>query len=251
MSQAAVRRAPVTTTSEAIQRYVAVTFARFERTLVKVIPTLGEPVPTDPYRAMQRLQFLVETLAGFAIGSTIGWVGTTLKRGFGSAITQVVSRELAAIAQQRITIERAPVLASPPRRFLVDAAHNPLLNELGTRLQIRLCLSITHTRRIVTALVAAAEKEAPDQRDAIAMTLELLANDDATELAFADQLTLGWRQLCAVNHGERAPEVESTTRWQRSRQTWQDWSRRARGIAVEQVPDQDAVVRAGYVMRIG
>ena len=160
-------------------------------------------------------------------------------------------RELAQITQQRITIERSPVLATPPRRFLVDAADSPLLDELGTRLQIRLCLSITHTRRIVTALVAAAEKEAPAQRDAIAMTLDLLANDDAPELAFADQLTLGWRQLCALNLGAREPEVENTTRWERSRQTWREWSRRARGIAVEQIPDQDAVVRAGYVMRIG
>ena len=251
MSQAALRRAPVASSSDAIQRYVAVTFARFERTLVKVIPTLEEPAPSDPYRAMQRLQLLVETLTGFAIGSTVGWVGTALRRGFGSSVSKAVGNELALIAKQGITSEKASVLANPPRQFLVDADRCPLLDELGTRVQIRLCLAIRHTRQVVTALVAAAEKAAPDQRDSIAATIDLLASDDATELAFADQLTLGWGNLCAVNGGGRAPEVPVTARWQRSRELWRDWSRRARGIQVEKVMDHEEVVRAGFVMRIG
>ena len=251
MSQAALRRAPVTSSSEAIQRYVAVTFARFERTLVTVIPTLEEPPPTDPYRAMQRLQLLVETLTGFAIGSTVGWVGTALRRGFGSSVSKVVANEVAIIAKQGITSEKASLLANPPRQFLVDADRCPLLDELGTRLQVRLCLAIRHTRQLVTALVTAAEKAAPDQRDAIASTIDLLAGDDATELAFSDQLTLGWKNLCVINSGGRAPEVPATVRWQRSRDTWREWSRRARGIRVEKVMDHEEVVRAGYVMRIG
>jgi len=251
MSQVALRRAPVTTVSEAIQRYVAVTFARFERTLVTVIPTLEEPAPSDPYRAMQRLQLLVETLTGFAIGSTVGWVGTALRRGFGSAVSKVVANELALIAKQGITTEKASMLANPPRQFLVDADRSPLLDELGTRVQVRLCLAIRHTRQLVTALVTAAEKAAPDQRESIAQTIDLLASDDATELAFNDQLTLGWQNLCAVNIGARAPEVPTTARWQRSRDTWRDWSRRARGIQVEKVMDHEEVVRAGFVMRIG
>ncbi len=224
----------------ACARYTETTFARFERTLVGTVPTFSEPTTTDPARALRRVQMLVETLAGYAIGVTIGQLATSMRRSFGAS--QAVADELGRIVREPRTTSIVEHAAPPA--FLEDAHRRPLLDELGRRLLQRLRHDLGETG----AIVATIARVAPGRRSAIAMTIELLSDDDASALVYADQLTLGWQTLCAVTVGARDPELAGSSR---SRDTWSAWSERARGKRPTRVVDPEAVVRAGYVLRIG
>src|SRR4051812_26728833 len=85
---AGMSKAPRTTHDDfdSIERYVAATFDRYRRTLIAQIPTFVEPRVADPDRALKRLRFLTETLAGFAIGSAIGAVASAARRAFGEEV---------------------------------------------------------------------------------------------------------------------------------------------------------------------
>jgi hypothetical protein len=92
----------------------------------------------------------------------------------------------------------------------------------------------------------AIERSAPPARAALARTLDRLADDETSALAFADQLALGWRFFTAINTGSCDPVIEDTARWRRGREIWPVWSRRARGLP----PRDEQVAVTEYIVRI-
>src|SRR6188768_1999239 len=75
---------------ETMERYVVATFARYERVVVELIPALEEPPIADLNLALKRLRFFVETLGGFAVGTTVGAVARSARRGFGAEVRERV-----------------------------------------------------------------------------------------------------------------------------------------------------------------
>jgi hypothetical protein len=249
---AGMSKAPRTTHDdfEAIDRYVAATFDRYRRTLVAHLPAFAEPRVADPARALARLRFLVETLAGFAIGSAIGTVATEARRGFGEEVRAGVSRVLG-----RVMVDDAPRAAVSelmvPAPFLRDPSR-PLLDELGAQLHARLCAAVTQARAHVALVHAEITREAPARLRAFADALDRLAADDTSAVAFADQLAAGWRSYTAAVQvrapGEGATQGRAAITGATG--TWDAWTSRLAGPAPAPEPTQAQVVAEGFLMRI-
>lgn len=239
-------KAPRTTHDdfEAIDRYVAATFDRYRRTLVAQLSTFAEPRVADPARALARLRFLVETLAGFAIGSAIGAVASAARRGFGDEVRAGVSRVLG-----RVMLDGAPRTVVTelvdPVPFLRDPAR-PLLDALGSQLHARLCAAVAEARAHVALVHAEITREAPARLRAFADALDRLAADDTSALAFADSLAAGW-QFYAAAVADHAPSVAGAAD---AKGTWKAWTSRLAGRAPAPEPTQDQIVAQGFVMRI-
>ncbi|HEU0031379.1 MAG TPA: hypothetical protein VFQ53_12150 [Kofleriaceae bacterium] len=218
----------------ALERFVATSFRQLDRRVRVTLATLVEPRVSDPARALQRLQRLVETLTGLAIGGTLGALATAIRRGFDATTTAAVDRELAAIAHHL-----APAclpLAGSTMPFLADADRRPLVDELGQRLHRRLGHASRETTELATRLVAAIDTVP------LVRCLDRLADDPLPADRFADHLTRGWAALSALVAG---------TPWHDDGRPWQAWMRRARGEREAQTTTQAALVAAGYINRIG
>lgn len=243
----------------AIDPYLDAVFHRFERVLATATARLAEPRVVDLDRthfagsaagelraygmggALRRLELLGETLVGFATGVAVGQVFQAAQRAFGSELT------LARVAFPR----DPPRTHVTPCRYLYDADRRPLVDVLGARLQVELRRAVRRARIQLEQQCAAILASAPTRREALATVLDVLANDETAAQAFADQVELGWRYFVAITEGARDPVVDDAPRWRRGREMWQAWSRRARGLVPVEICDHAAVVRAGYVMRIG
>jgi hypothetical protein len=222
-----------------VDRYVAATFDRYQRALVAQLPTFAEPRVADPDRALERLRFLVETLAGFGIGAAIGAVARAARRGFGDEVRAGVGRVLG-----RVMLDGAPRTATEllaPVPFLRDPAR-PLIDALGSLLLVRLCGAIPEVRTHVALVHAEIAREAPTRLRAFAGVLDRLAADDASALAFEGQLAAGWQFYAAAVSG-REPPADATG-------TWTAWTRRLSGRAPAAQPTRDQVIAEGFLMRI-
>lgn len=243
---AGMSRAPRTTHDDfdAIDRYVAATFARYQRALIAQLPTFAEPRVVDTDRAIKRLRFLVETLAGFAIGAAIGAAANAAKRGFGAEVRAGVGRVVGRILLD--TAPRAPVTELlEPVPFLRDPSR-PLLDALGAQLSARLCAAIPEVRTQISLIHAEITREAPALLRAFADALDRLAADDAPALAFADQLTAGWLFYAAAA-GDGAHAATGATD---AKGTWRSWTCRLAGPAPAPAPTQAQVMAEGFLMRI-
>jgi hypothetical protein len=227
--------------------YVAATFTRYERVLVMLIPTLEEPQAPDPDLALKRLRFLVETLAGFAVGAAVGPVARATRSSFGEEV-----RGRVALLLGRLFRAEAPAVSAAeldPPRFLCDP-DRPLLDELGARLLARLHRAIPQIRSCISAIHAEIARMAPARLSAFADTLDRLTSDDAPALTLGDQLASGWQHYAATL-SERRPGRPLETKQSESEQAlWRAWTRRLDGRAVPEAPALAEIREQGFLLRI-
>lgn len=227
--------------------YVAAASARHERVLITLIPTLEEPRVVDPDLALGRLRLLVETLAGFAIGATVGSVARAARRSFGEEVRGRVALLLGRLL--RAGAPAAPASELDPARFLRDP-DRPLLDAFGARLLARIQRSIPQARACVAAIHAEGARAAPARLPAFADALERLTADDAPALAFFDQLAAGWRHYTATLTEHRPGRSREATREERAPALWRLWARQLEGPAAPAAPALDALREQGVLLRI-
>jgi hypothetical protein len=232
-----VARPSLTTSATAISAYVEAVSEALGRTLVSSIETLEEPAsPADPERATKLLASVIEMLAGFAIGAAIGLVASAVRRQLPAEVRTAVDRDLAEATRRcgAVPLDRGhPTLV---RSFLADRDERPLLDELGTRLQLRLIHAAIDLREALSAIARAIERIAPDQLRWFTSTLTLHARDEMVTERFAHQLQCGWLAYRSVLVNGSLPEGEP----------WQLWSRRMRG----EKPQREVLVPIGCIVQI-
>jgi hypothetical protein len=233
---------------EDIEGYVAATFARYERALVALIPTLEEPRVAEPDLALKLLRFLVETLAGFAIGATVGAVAREARRGFGQEVRGRVGLLLGRIIRDGSPAVTVSELA-PPARFLRNL-DRPMLDALGAQLLARLYRSIPEVRTYVSAVHAEITRTAPARLPTFGGVLERLTKDDASALAFSDQVTSGWQHYAAAVSKRRLARTLEARGNRNGEELWRTWTRRLGGPAVPDAPKQDDIVAEGFLLQI-
>lgn len=235
-----------------IDTYVSAAFERFERILVAQVPLLSEPRTEDPRKAFRLVQRLTETLVGFAVGSAIGTIASAMKRQFGTA-APAIDAELRRIASGMGVQGTVELPIRIPRFFANElvAAEKPLADDLGGRALVRIRQVAADARRHLAALA----KVCGDRAGAFVMTLELLAPDETTAMAFTDQLATAWevfRQRLGAKPTVRslAPTPQDAARFARAEATWQQFGAAASPKAAT-LTTHDEVVAAGFLMQIG
>jgi hypothetical protein len=233
---------------EPIEGYVVATSVRYERVLIATIPTLDEPRVADPDLALKRLRFLIETLAGFAVGVAVGAVGRAVRYGFGEEVRGRVSLLLGRIARDgSLTVAvREP---ASPARFLRDL-DRPLLDALGSRLLTRLYQSISEMRTHVSAIHAEITRAAPARLPELAGVLDRLAADDAPAFAFSDRLVLGWQHYAAAVSDRQLVRPPEAKEEENDKELWRVWTRRLRGRAAPDAPTRNQVMAQGFLLQI-
>lgn len=244
MSHIAARGAtlcPLDLPTGAVDGYVDATFERFERALAALAPQLAEPRVTDPARARRRLDLLVETLTGIAIGAAVGAVAARLRRGGGAEVRAAVEARLAVIARQR-----------PPAALVAVGDDDGALARAFPRLLWpRLCAAVGVTRTCVRELEDDVRRVAPAQPGAVAQVLAVLAADDASALAFADHLAIGWATFAAVVAGTAPPVVPDDARHARCAATWRAWTRQLAGARAVVAPAMShGEIVGGAILRV-
>lgn len=222
--------------------------ARYERALVATIPTLDEPRVADPDLALKRLRFLIETLAGFAIGAAVGAAGRAARHGLGDEVRGRVSLLLGRIVRDGSTAAAAGERAAPAR--FLPGPDRPLLDALGAGLLARLRRSIPEMRTHVAAIHAEVTRTAPARLPELAGALERLADDAAPALAFSDQLVSGWQHYAAAVSYRRLARSPEAERGGPEQELWRVWTRRLRGRAAPAAPTRDEVRARGFLLQI-
>jgi len=244
MSAIAVARVP--DPIDPVDHYIDATFERFHQALVAATPGLVEPRAADLDRARRRLALLVETIAGLAVGITVGQVATVIRRGFGAEVRAAVEDVVARIARGGPDDLAAAGLVG--RSHDGDAS---LARSFPQLLWPRLCGSVGVARARVRRLEATVTAVAPDQRGPFARALAVLAGDDASALAFADHLAAGWAAYAAVLAGIAPPVPSGDASLGRCAATWRAWARRIAGHVEARRP---AITRGelgrGAILRI-
>ncbi len=203
--------------------------ATLELVVTERVTPLREPLAVRPEKAFQIIGLVVETIAGFAIGSVAGELARGVRRWFGAE-----GETLATFVRSHVPPGPRARPFAIACRFLADAETRPLVDELGARLQPRLRLATTEIRALVEGIV---ERVA----DPSAMFDRLIA-----ESMFGDQLAEtidhGWRCACAAIEDAPMPELAGSSR---SRALWHAWSELA-GMS-KPAPASGALEAAGYI----
>lgn len=247
MSQlATVAALPVSSSSSppatVIDEYIARTFARYEHVLVVQLPRLAEPQVIELGRAMRHVGYLVETLVGFAVGSAFGVVARALRRYCNRDVRTALDELLAKTKQNHL-------VAVPDTRGATGFfdREKPLVDELGSQLQARLCYAAADARRQIVAVHQMIARVAPDQLSHFLTAMTELVNDDSAAVDFGEQLGHGWLNTIAAATRKPAPAISGTPR---TRQLWRTWFAGVTGAPVLAELTQEQVVAAGFVMRI-
>jgi hypothetical protein len=234
---------PAPSTERAIAAYLEAIERSLAGALRTAVDTLAEPRVTDPDRALHRLGCLVESLAGFALGSIAGELITGLRRWFGDDVAAAVA---ARVRTSWPTAARAPV-ASGETRYLADAQAQarPLVDELASRLHVRFCRASIDLRALVATIEDVVAERAPDRPRSLAIMLDQLARDEARASRLAAELAFGWRVFVAAVTGKPFPAT--TDLCARSQALWLAWQHQLGG---RPAVTRDEPQRAGYIMLV-
>jgi hypothetical protein len=230
----------------ALDRYVAAVMAVAQRTTLVTMRSLAEPrAPGDPARALRVVEQLVEALAGFVVGASIGPLARRLRHAGSEPLRSAVNASLHALSRPGAPSAlpvREPAPAGP--RFLPDAHMRPLVDELGSRMCARLPYAHGEARVLLRSMLMAAERSDDAARTISTLTVALsVAAGDVAWLGerLTPAVTEAWMHATAVMHG--TPLTSGI---------WATWSRRAAGVPEPQPTlTTPEVVAAGFVMRIG
>lgn len=231
--------------SSVIDEYIARTFARYERVLVVQLPQLAEPQVVEVGRALRHVGYLVETLVGFAVGSAFGVVARAVRR-FCSSEVRTALDDLLARTKQNQLVAVPPATGFDPL-FRAGDPEKPLVDELGSQLQARLCYAAADARRQIVAIHQLVARVAPDQVSHLVTAMAGLVDDDSAEVDFGEQLRHGWLNAIAAATRKPAPAITGSPR---TRQLWRTWFASVTGAPVLAELTQEQVVAAGFVMRI-
>lgn len=233
---------------ETLEGYVAATSARHERALTATIPTLEEPRVADPDLAFKRLRFLLETLAGLAIGAAVGAAGRVARHGLGDEVRGRVSLLLGRILRDGSPAAPAAELAAPAR--FLPGPDRPLLDALGAGLLARLRRSIPELRTHVAAIHAEVTRTAPARLPDFARALARLTEDDAPALAFSDQLVSGWQHYAAAVTARPLARPPEARQGGPDQALWRAWTRRLGGCAAPAAPTRAEIRARGFLLQI-
>jgi hypothetical protein len=186
------------------------------------VATLADPEVPDMYYARRRLGAMIETLTAFAIGHAVGRVVEAMRRIDGSLAKPMAD----AMAAVKPAVESMLV----PNTYLADAETRPIVDTFAGLLHQRIGVAARHARLLLRAVAEVIGSNG----HAFANALELLVKDSTGAFAFADQLAIGWRFLLAVIGDLPDPALPDEPRWQRGRALWSAWSRKIRGVKIEQ-----------------
>lgn len=167
------------------------------RTTQRTCAQLVDPPIHDTDRALRLLAPLVDTLEGFAIGSAIGHVATSVRRWSGEALARDV------LARLRRHIRSA---ARPEPEDVAPT----LAGELAARMH----------RRLAHMPVAAFVAEAGSLISPIA------THDDLLEPRLAAEIETGWQHYRSLLLGARLPTTSPL---------WHTWDKKVRGEREELV----------------
>jgi hypothetical protein len=218
----------------AIDHHVTATSTCLARTLAATIDTLGEPRVRDPVLARQRLELLVETLAGVAVGAVVGRVVHVVLRSAGASLDRQLEHRLREALRQfepsRRAARRASFASAPSGAHRVcanPAAPRLLVDQLVGRLHARLA-STRHEHRAALISVAAAVPPS----FTVAFTSALAQLDDETALAslWSEHLAMGWRYYAfsLTDECDREPELPPELAHGLAHSTWRAWLVRVR-----------------------
>ncbi|MDB4958993.1 MAG: hypothetical protein JWO36_6562 [Myxococcales bacterium] len=221
--------------------YVDAVSTTFERALADAIRSLREPRVADVSRALKLLDGLVETLTGLAVGSVAGKLLDGARAWFGAEISRRIAIDL---ARTSFNARPTPSVIAVPVRYLPAGDDRVLVDELGTRLHLRLSRARAELHQIIALATAKIEALAPDRTHAIDVMIDLPRREAGLGERLADEIRAGWARYIAMLTGMSQPAAETA----RSAELWRQWVERASGkrpALTRSVPES-----AGYIMLV-
>ncbi len=212
-----------------IDRYVVNTLDQLDRAIADLV--LTAPITRDVDLAARTIDRLIETLAGLAIGSVVGAVLAGVRRTFDREVRARVERATA----HSIRDLGSPAIA--PLHGLDAALVRSLGFESRQRLRRRNALAGSDVRRVIGAIATVI-----DERHAFERMLGVIAVDSTLAYRYTELAVEGWSAATAVIEG-RIGEASAAV--------WGQWAARMAGRRTEELPTQQQLAAAGFVMRIG
>lgn len=214
--------------------YSNVVDATLARVLDQAIAGLIEPRVTDPQRALEVLDCLVETIVGFAIGTIAGDVFRGVRTWFGDETLGALRERLGAgwprACRHGVALDRA---------YLDDADKRPLVDELAKKLHVRLCRMTRDVLDLIDAVYSSIE---PTRRHLLTVMFDLLAKQENLETRLLAELTFGWSMYIAAIAERAFPPRDNRTA--RSQALWLAWEHQLGGSPVL---TRDETEAAGYI----
>ena len=216
--------------------YADVIEATLARVLRKSTQDLVEPRLGDLQKAIRILDRLVETIAGFAIGTIAGEVFGGVRTWFGEETLLELRRQLGSAWPA--SCAQSGALETP---YLEDAAERPFVDELARKLHVRFC----RMSEDVQALLAAVDSLCESRRHRVGVMFDLLAKEENVEKRVQAELMFGWSMCIAAVTGHPLPTRQERTA--RSQALWLAWEHQLCGTPVltRAEPEQ-----AGYIMLV-
>ena len=212
--------------------------AMYQRSIDEALAALDEPRCERSIEPRRIVGFLVETIAGYAAGSTTRELARAVHAWFGAESAALVHaaapqpRTRRATTRDDLDVENE--LARRPRR---------LLEELVDQLRARLA----ETARELAALVEVVAAQLPgDRARAAAAMFAELARTARYDDRLAREIVIGWRCACAAIDHMPMPAITGSPR---ARELWQMWSR----LVGNPLPSEtrQPAERDGYIALVG
>ena len=210
------------TTRSPVDVYVIATLGGLDRVVAEAV--LPEPkVRGDEVHARRVIACALETLAGLAIGCTVGAAADAVRRTFG--------------VTPSVVADAAP----PPRTPQWMEEDRMTTSVAGLKHELRRRIGLGHREAI--AMIAPIEAQiGAGERSAFARMLGLLARDELVAERFAPQVQAGWRCAVAAIEGRSIPAIDPL---------WQSWAQRFRRDRPVVTPTSSELAAAGVIMQIG
>ncbi|HEY1547868.1 MAG TPA: hypothetical protein VGG28_08610 [Kofleriaceae bacterium] len=215
--------------------YQAALGTMFERSILEARPSLREPQREhQDAHARRVVEILVETLAGFAVG--------TVTRDFARAVNAWFGADAGALVHAAVPAPKRTRRAKLADE-LIDAPITLMRDEFGEQLRDRLA----QTARELSAMIEVVAARLPGERNraAVAMFGELACGAEYDD-RLARELSIGWACACAAIEHMPMPVIETSPR---SRDLWRIWSELAGNPAASK--SRQAEQRDGYIALVG
>lgn len=208
-------------TRSPLEIYVIATLGGLDRAVAGAV--LPEPRIRDAALARWAIACTTETLAGLAIGATVGAVADAIRRSFG--------------VRPRVSTAVEP----PPRPapWLETERARTSVAEIKEGLRHRLVIG---HRDVLQILAPLEEQIAAGDRAAYGSLLGLLARDELVAERYAPHLQAGWRCTAAAIEGRAIPAIDPL---------WQRWAQRFRRERAVITPSTSDLASTGVIMQIG
>jgi hypothetical protein len=212
--------------------------AMYERCVNEALATLGEPRYEPSIESRRIVGMLVETIAGYAAGSTTRELARTVHAWFGAELAALVHAVAPGPRARRATtrdeLDVDDELARRPQRLREEFAE-----QLRTRL--------AETARDLAALVEGVAARLPgDRKRAAAAMFGELARTARYDDRLAQEIAIGWGCACAAIEHTPMPLIAASPR---ARDLWQIWSELVGNPSPSET--RQPAERDGYIALVG